>query len=88
MKYTKAEGILPKHLLAEIQKYVQGQLIYIPNPSGQRRGWGENSGSRSYLSKRNDDIRRQYDEGTTLEQLAESFNLSYERIKTILYTKR
>lgn len=30
MKYIKATTILPEELLVEIQKYVQGETIYIP----------------------------------------------------------
>ncbi|MEY9971170.1 hypothetical protein ABH966_001536 [Lysinibacillus sp. RC46] len=30
MAYKKASVILPKELLLEIQKYVQGETIYIP----------------------------------------------------------
>jgi hypothetical protein len=29
MKYVKANTILPKKLIVEIQKYVQGETIYI-----------------------------------------------------------
>ena len=30
MKYTTANEILPKELLEQVQKYIQGQYIYIP----------------------------------------------------------
>jgi len=30
MKYVNASNILPKKLIAEIQKYVQGETLYIP----------------------------------------------------------
>ena len=48
MKYMKAAVIFPKELLKEIQKYVQGEMIYIPNPAGLRRKWGEHSEQARY----------------------------------------
>lgn len=30
MKYVKATTVFPEELLVEIQKYVQGETIYIP----------------------------------------------------------
>lgn len=47
MKYIKANNIFPKELLKQIQEYVQGELIYIPNSEGVRKKWGEKSGYRS-----------------------------------------
>ncbi len=36
MSYLKVEEALPPELLREIQKYVQGSLVYIPRPDNQR----------------------------------------------------
>lgn len=41
MKYVNAMEVLPKELISEIQKYVEGNIIYIPNKSGKRTRWGE-----------------------------------------------
>ncbi|WP_333482327.1 hypothetical protein [Clostridium estertheticum] len=30
MKYAKVETVLPDNLVREIQKYIQGEYIYIP----------------------------------------------------------
>lgn len=87
MKYIKADNIFPKELLKQIQKYVQGELIYIPNPEGVRKKWGEKSGYRLYLDYRNNQIRNQFISGLALEQLAEEFCLSIESIKRIVYSK-
>ena len=38
MKYVNASEILPKELISEIQKYVEGNIIYIPNKEGKRVG--------------------------------------------------
>ncbi|WML42394.1 hypothetical protein RCG19_20310 [Neobacillus sp. OS1-2] len=40
MKYVNASNILPDKLLAEIQKYVQGETLYIPKPEKTYRKWG------------------------------------------------
>jgi len=53
MKYIKAHSIFPEELLKEIQKYVYGELLYIPNPEGVRKKWGKNSGYSKFLSHRN-----------------------------------
>lgn len=87
MKYVKIETILPEHLIEEIQKYIQGEYIYVPAKMEKRKKWGENSGSRMYIKKRNDDIRSKYASGFKLESLAEEFFLSVDSIKKIVYAK-
>lgn len=87
MKYIKADNIFPEELLKQIQKYVQGELIYIPNPKGVRKKWGETSGYRVYLDHRNSEIREKFLVGLSIGQLAEEFCLSIESIKRIVYSK-
>lgn len=87
MKYIKADRIFPEELLKEIQKYVHGELIYIPRPKGKRKKWGENSGNRIYLKKRNEQIRKRFDMGATIDQLSRIYCLSNDSIKKIIYTK-
>lgn len=87
MKYKKADEVLPENLLKEIQKYVKGEMIYIPTPTHERRGWGESSGSRAYLRKRNSEIKSRFQQGLSIEQLMTGFCLSYDSIKKIVYSK-
>lgn len=87
MKYVNADIIFPDELLKEIQKYIHGSMIYIPTPEGQRKKWGENSGSRKRLSMRNETIRQQYIEGATIDELSDRFCLSNDSIKKIIYSK-
>ncbi|QHW31800.1 hypothetical protein GZH47_13770 [Paenibacillus rhizovicinus] len=87
MKYVNADTIFPEELLQEIQKYIQGRMVYVPSPEGQRKKWGENSGSRQHLSRRNVEIRQQYTGGATIDELADQFCLSSESIKKIIYSK-
>ena len=35
MSYQKADRILPRELLEQVQEYVDGALIYIPKTAGQ-----------------------------------------------------
>lgn len=88
MKYFKADMILPEELLKEIQKYIRGGLVYIPQPDGVRKGWGECSGSRIYLNQRNKDIRENFRKGYTIDQLCDKFCLSYDSIKKIIYSNK
>ena len=36
MSYINAEDVLPKNLIDEIQKYIDGQLMYIPRKNEKR----------------------------------------------------
>ncbi|GAA3413213.1 CD3324 family protein [Paenibacillus hodogayensis] len=86
MKYVKAD-ILPEKLLKEVQKYVNGAMVYVPKPEGVRKGWGVDSGSRNYISERNDEIRHRFSQGAAIAQLSEQYFLSCDSIKKIVYSK-
>lgn len=88
MKYVKVETILPDDLVREIQKYIQGEYIYIPSQVEKRKKWGENSGSRTYIESRNEEIRSKYACGHKIKSLAEEFFLSVDSIKKIIYAKK
>lgn len=87
MKYVKAEVILPDNLVKEIQKYIQGEYLYIPSQVEKRKRWGEKSGSRSLIQERNQDIRSKYLDGYKIKDLAEKYFLSEDSIKKIVYSK-
>lgn len=87
MKYCNAEEVLPRHLLAEIQKYVQGVQIYVPKRTGSRLGWGERNGQRMQLYQRNRQIRIEFRTGITIEELMTSYHLGYESIRKIVYRR-
>ncbi|QAA33422.1 CD3324 family protein [Clostridium manihotivorum] len=87
MRYVKAETILPENLLKEIQKYVQGEYIYIPTENMFRKRWGEKSGARHQINERNVEIRDKYKAGHSVSELAEEFFLSIDSIKKIIYRK-
>jgi Mor family transcriptional regulator len=87
MRYVKAETLLPEDLLKEIQKYIQGEYIYIPSEGSARKKWGEKTGNRDYIQNRNSNIRDKYESGCSVSALAEEFYLSIESIKKIVYTR-
>nr|WP_163583118.1 CD3324 family protein [Gracilibacillus saliphilus] len=86
MMNTKAQDILPEELLLALQEYVQGESIYIPKRD-ERRKWGVKSGNRAYYDQRNQRIRHLFQVGMTIEELADTFCLSIETIKKIVYRK-
>ena len=87
MKYENAKDILPAKLLEEVQKYAEGKVIYIPRTE-KSRGWGEASGYRDKLKKRNALICSRYSAGQSIFELAEEFFLSPETIKKLVYGKK
>ncbi|MCR5478186.1 MAG: hypothetical protein K6E92_11295 [Lachnospiraceae bacterium] len=87
MKYENARDILPASLLEEVQKYAEGKVIYIPKRE-KTKGWGEASGYREKLNKRNALICSRYAAGTGVLELAEEFYLSPESVKKIVYGKK
>ncbi|MFJ7973387.1 CD3324 family protein [Psychrobacillus sp. NPDC096389] len=87
MTYVKATSVLPEDLIKEIQKYIQGETIYIPKLDNNYKQWGTLSGERQRIDDRNYSIKQAYKSGISMNQLAEEFFLSVETIKKIIYTK-
>lgn len=87
MKYINATVVLPDDLIEKLQDYVQGEYLYIPAKKGQRKNWGELSGYRSEINKRNNKIQEAYASGMSIEDLADSFFLSIHAIRKIVYQK-
>ena len=85
MSYMNAEEVLPKVLVKEIQKYVDGQLLYIPRKNENSLSWGEKSGSRERLAERNQEIVNRYYSGETITNLSKIYYLSEKRIQGIIY---
>ena len=87
MKYRNAAEVLPNGLLKELQKYAAGELLYVPTPE-KSKNWGEKTGFRDKLLKRNRVIRSLYRSGMTISELSEDFFLSVDSIKKIVYGKQ
>ncbi len=87
MKYENAKDILPPELLKALQAYAAGKLLYIPVDE-DKRNWGEVTGYRHTLKKRNQMIRNKYAMGVTVSELADSYFLSLDSVKKIVYSKQ
>ena len=84
MSYRNAKEILPEYLISEIQKYVKGEIIYIPKQEEEKTKWGTKNGSRKKYDKRNSDIKELKTKGMTIDEIAGIYYLSTESIKKIL----
>ena len=87
MSYLKGQDVLPTHLLNEIQQYIDGGLVYIPK-QGNRAKWGSKNGTKSSLDKRNSEIKIMFNDGYNIRELSESYYLSEETIKKIVYGRK
>jgi len=86
MKYMNANSILPKHLIIEIQKYIQGETLYIPKKQDNYQKWGYLNGTRNRIDQQNSQIRDSFLNGMSMKDLAKEHYLSIETIKKIVYT--
>ncbi|MBH1940787.1 DNA-binding response regulator [Mobilitalea sibirica] len=87
MNYKNGTDILPAHLLKKVQDYVDGGLIYIPKKSS-KAGWGQISGARQSIDRRNREIRFLFKQDVTIRELAERFHLGEDSIRKIVYKKK
>lgn len=84
MKYEKAQNILPQDIIELIQQYVDGGYLYIPRKSESKKSWGENSGIKISLKKRNNEIFNKYSNGVSIRVLSEQFYLTEDSIRRII----
>lgn len=84
MGYRKAVDVLPDELISEIQKYIDGQMLYIPRKSEEHSGWGEKSGIREQLEKRDKKILYEYESGKAIPDLSREYYLSVKSIQRII----
>lgn len=87
MKYENARDVLPPEVLALVQRHAAGKLIYVPQ-TRERLAWGERSGWRYELDRRNAAIRRSFAAGATADDLANEYFLTPETIKKIVYSRK
>ena len=87
MKYINAKNLLPDALVKELQSYIQGGYLYVPADQAQQKRWGEASGYRQELQQRNRQIVEEFQNGTSMEALAEKYFLSISAIRKIIYQK-
>lgn len=85
LNYKNAKDIFPPELLREIQNYVHGERVYIPQLENVRTDWGKKSGSRQEITFRNNEISKKHKDGLSIDELSELFCLSSESIRKIVY---
>lgn len=85
MKYINAKSVLPRELVEELQRYVQGGYLYVPAAEEQHRCWGELSGYKEMLLQRNAEIKMEYENGSSMEYLVEKYHLSEHTIRKIIH---
>ena len=86
MNYKNANNILPENLVQEIQRYVQGEYIYIPI-----KDKATNTAPTEYiieLKKRNEHIFTKSLEGVSNRELANMYHLSESSIRRIIVEQR
>ncbi|NFN81580.1 hypothetical protein FDB25_14395 [Clostridium botulinum] len=84
MKYAKAHDVLPEEIVKIIQEYVDGKYLYVPRKNENHKAWGENSGIKSSLKLRNNEIYKKYLNGTTINELTQEYYLSEKSIRRII----
>ena len=84
MKYIKAQDVLPEEIVKIIQKYVDGEYLYVPRKNENHKAWGENSGIKSSLKVRNNEIYKKYIDGATINELTQEYYLSEKSIRRII----
>ncbi len=84
MSYMNIETILPKELVKEIQKYIDGETIYIPKRSENHKAWGSQTDTKKVMATRNRKIFRDYVAGESVRSLAKKYFLSEKSIQRIV----
>lgn len=75
-------GNFPVRLIKEIQKYVQGETLYIPKTKSSYKKWDTCTGSRKLINQLNN-----FQKGRTIAQLSNEHFLSIDSIKKIVYSR-
>lgn len=84
MKYEKAQNVLPQDVIELIQQYIDGGYLYIPKKCSSKKAWGENSGIKNSLKKRNREIFNKYSQGVSAKELSQKFFLTEDSIRRII----
>lgn len=79
---------MPAHVLEVIQEYIDGGYLYIPRKSNNKKSWGENSGIRKDLKRRNREIFKRYNEGISVKELTDKYYLTESSIRRIIKQER
>lgn len=84
MSYIRAEEVLPEEILAIVQKYVDGQMLYIPRKSDHKKMWGACTGTKKNLELRNACMYARFQEGVSVKELADEYFLTEKSVQRII----
>ncbi|MFT8350861.1 CD3324 family protein [Clostridium saccharoperbutylacetonicum] len=84
MKYEKAQNILPQQIIEIIQNYTDGGYIYIPRKDDNKKSWGENTETKNYLKRRDNEIFNKFSSGLSVKILSQQYFLTEHSIRRII----
>lgn len=84
MGYRKAEEVLPREVLASVQQYIDGQMLYIPRKTQEKRSWGSATDTKRKLELRNESIYAKYQEGISVKELSDEYFLTEKSVQRII----
>lgn len=84
MGYKNAIFVLPDNLIIAIQQHIDGEYLYIPRNTENKKAWGELKDSKQIYAQRNAIIFEEYKCGMTVEELANKYFLSPKTVYKIL----
>lgn len=84
MSYIRAEEDLPEEILAIVQEYVDGQMLYIPRKPERKRMWGAGTSTKKSLELRNSCIYARFQEGASVKELADEYFLTEKSVQRII----
>ena len=84
MVNKNARGVLPDALIEEIQKYVDGETIYIPAKTEQKTEWGHRNGTKARYATRNAEICSLFARNVSVSELSQRYYLSSDTVRKII----
>ncbi len=84
MVYKNARGVLPDTLIEEIQKYVDGESIYIPAKTEEKAEWGHRNGTKARYLARNAEIRALFERNVSVSEISDRYFLSSDTVRKII----
>ncbi len=88
MKYVNGQKVLPKKLLNEIRKYIEGSYLYIPKSDTTKNKWGEMTNYKSEMVLRNQRIYDEYLQRGDVLAISECFHLSEQSVRRIILEQK
>ena len=88
MNYINVNDVLPKEIVEQIQEYVDGVKVYIPQKADSRKPWGSGTATKQELSLRNRQILADHQGGMSISELAQKYFLAEKTIQKIIYSNQ